>query len=50
MMREKKEFPKGEFSDFRCVLEYSETWYVFSLGPDFLFIIVGVDLDLTPFL
>jgi len=43
MMKEKKEFPKGEFSGFRCALECSETRCVFSLWLDSLFIAVGVD-------
>ena len=43
-MEEKKEFPKGEFLDFRCVLEWYETRCVFSL--DSLFIVARVDLDL----
>ena len=42
-MREKKEFPKGEFSGFGCVLECSETWYVLSPWLDYLLIAVGVD-------
>ena len=29
---EKKEFPKGEFSGFGCVLECSETQCLFSLS------------------
>ena len=47
MMGEKKEFPKEEFSSFRCVLECSETRYVFSPWLDsFFFIVAGVDLGL----
>ena len=46
MMREKKEFPKGEFSGFRCVLECSKTRCVFSAWLDSFFIVVGVDLGL----
>jgi len=46
MMKEKKEFPKEEFSGFRCVLEFSG----FSPWLDSLFIAAGVDLGLTPFL
>ena len=46
MMRQKKEFPKGEFSGFGCVLECPETRCVFSPWLDFLFIVVGVDLGL----
>ena len=49
MMKEKKEFPKGEFSGFRCVLECSTTRCVFSLWLDSFFITVGEDLGLTPF-
>ena len=37
MMGEKKEFPKEEFSSFRCVLECSETRYVFSPWLDSFF-------------
>ena len=47
-MREKKEFPKEEFSGFRCVLECFETWCVFSPWLDSLFIVAGVDLGLMP--
>ena len=46
MMREKKEFPKGEFSGFRCVLECSETRCVFSPWLDSLLIVAGVELGL----
>ena len=45
-MKEKKEFPKGEFLGFRCVLECSETECVFSPQLDSLFIVAGVNLDL----
>jgi len=45
-MEEKKEFPKGEFSGFRCILECYETRCVFSPWLDSLFIVVGVDLGL----
>jgi len=45
-MEEKKEFPKGEFSDFGCVLEWSKTRCVFSPWLDSLFIVAGVDLGL----
>ena len=44
MMEEKKEFTKGEFSSSRCVLECSETQYVFSPWLYSLFIVAGVDL------
>jgi len=45
-MEEKEEFPKGEFSSFRCVLECSETRCVFSPWLEFLFIVAGVDLGM----
>jgi len=49
MMKEKKEFPKEEFSNFKCVLECSETQCdVFSPCFGFLFIVVRVDLGLMP--
>ena len=44
MMKKKKEFPKGQFSGFRCILECFETWCV--LWLDSLFIVIGVDLSL----
>ena len=50
MMKEKKGFPKEEFSYFRCVLECSETQCVFSPWLDSIFIAARVDLGLTPFL
>ena len=50
MMREKREFPKEEFSGFKCVLECSETRCVFFSWSDSLFIVIGVDLGLIPFL
>ena len=46
MMREKREFPKEEFSGFRCVLECSETRCVLSPWLDSFFIVAGVDLGL----
>ena len=46
MTREKKEFPKGQFSGFWCVLEYFETLCVFSPWLDSLFIVVEVDFGL----
>ena len=46
MMREKREFRKGEFSSFGCVLECSKTRCVFSPWFDSLFIVVEVNLDL----
>ena len=49
MMREKKEFPKREFSGLKCVLECSETRRVFSPWLDSLFIATGVDLGLRAF-
>ena len=45
-MEEKKEFPKKEFSGFKCVLECSKIQCIFS--PCSLFIVVGVDLSLMP--
>ena len=41
-MEEKKEFPKKEFSGFKCVLECSESWYVFSLWFDPLSMVYGL--------
>ena len=46
MMKEKKEFHKGEFSGFGCVFECSETWCVFSTWLHSLFIFTGVDLGM----
>ena len=46
MMREKKEFPKEEFSGFRCVLECIGTLCVLSPWLDSLFIVAGVNLSL----
>jgi len=46
IMGEKKEFPKGEFSSFRYVLECSKTRCVFSSWFDSLFIVVRVNLGL----
>ena len=43
---EKKEFHKGEFPGFRCVLECFETRCVLSLWLDLLFIVARVDLSL----
>ena len=45
-MEEKKEFPKGEFSGFRCVLECSETLCAFSPWFDSLFIVARLDLGM----
>ena len=49
MMKENKEFPKGEFSGFRYVLECSETQCVFSPWLDSLFIVVGVNLGMCTY-
>ena len=46
MMKEKKEFPKGEFSGFGCVLECFKTQCVFFPWFDSLFIVAGVELGL----
>jgi len=46
MVREKREFPKEEFSDFGYVRECYETRCIFFLWLDSLFIVVGVDLGL----
>jgi len=46
MVREKREFPKEEFSGFGYVKECSETRCALSLWLDSLFIVVGMDLGL----
>ena len=46
MTKEKKEFLKGEFSGFKCVLECFETQFVFSPWIVSLFIATRVDLGL----
>ena len=46
MMKERKEFPQGEFSCFERVLECSETRCIFSPWLDSLFIVARVDLGL----
>ena len=46
LMEEKKEFPKGEFSDFRCALECSETRCVLSPWLDPHFRVARMDLGL----
>ena len=45
-MEEKKEFPKGEFLGFGCILECSETRCVFFPWLDSLFIVTGMDLGM----